>query len=89
MVWGVLALLGGGIVIIGSHSVWQETEGVLAFVISVVALGSAGIIDAVNKLREATIKIHSIERTERLQRDLASGNPELVARAKEAVGATS
>ena len=52
----------------------------------VIAGGTLLVANAVERLREATVKIHSIERTERLQRDLASGNPELVARAQEAIG---
>ena len=86
-IFGALAFLGGALVIVGSKTVFQEIEGCLSILVATVSVGLAAVIAAIDKLREATIKIHDIERIERVQRDLTSGNPEVVARAREAAGA--
>lgn len=83
---GGIAFVVGAVMTLAADTVLQQIVSMLGVVAGVTALGTGGVIAAIDSLRETNIKIHSIERTERLQRDLASGNPELVARAREAAG---
>lgn len=83
---GGIAFLLGVVMTLAADNVLQQTVSMLGVVAGVMALGTGGIIAAVDRLREVTANIHAYERTERMQRDLASGNPEVVARAQEALG---
>lgn len=87
-IFGALAFVGGAVVIVSSKTVFQEIEGCISILVATVAVGLVGVIAAVDRLREATIRIHDIERIERVQRDLTSANPEVTARAREAAGGT-
>jgi hypothetical protein len=52
LIWGVLAAVYGLIVLGAAKSAVHEIEAGLGFLIATVAFGCAGIIDAVNRMRE-------------------------------------
>jgi hypothetical protein len=79
---GVLAFLVGVAIIADARNAFQESEGVLAILTAVVALSAAAIIAAVDRLRDATVKIYDLERLERAQHALEGSAPS----SKPAVG---
>ena len=66
---GGLGFVMGVVMTLAADNVLQQTVSMLGVVAGVVALGAGGIIDAIDKLRQTTVNIHSFERTERMQRD--------------------